>query len=89
VTPIEAALAELASGVAEVVGVEHNPRILEYHTATSLGASEDEVPWCAAFVNWCLLQAGAASSSSGAGTETAGRDMWHFTSIETIATSTS
>lgn len=32
-----------------------NGRILQYHDATTLNASEDEVPWCASFVNWCLI----------------------------------
>jgi uncharacterized protein (TIGR02594 family) len=36
---------------------EHNTRILEYHKTTTLKATTDEVPWCAAFVNWCLDQA--------------------------------
>lgn len=44
-------------GVHETRGGE-TPRILEYHAATWLNASEDEVPWCAAFVCWCLDQAG-------------------------------
>lgn len=43
-------------GQKEVQGGE-NPRILEYHNATSLHAKEDEVPWCSAFVNWCMKQA--------------------------------
>jgi len=43
-------------GVSEIVGAEDNPRILEYHQATSLKASNDETPWCAAYVNWVLSQ---------------------------------
>ena len=50
------ALKEL--GVQEHIGIAHNPRILEYHQATSLKASSDEIPWCASFVNWCLREAG-------------------------------
>jgi uncharacterized protein (TIGR02594 family) len=50
----EVAFRELLSGVREIPGSEHNPRILEYHRATELGASDDETPWCAAFVGWCL-----------------------------------
>ena len=45
-------------GQKEVEGPQHNPRIVEYHSKTSLQASEDEVPWCAAFVNWVLFEAG-------------------------------
>ncbi|MGR2462212.1 hypothetical protein ACUX4R_25305, partial [Salmonella enterica] len=38
-------------GVKEYSGkFNNNPRILEYHKTTSLGASEDEVSWCASFV---------------------------------------
>lgn len=47
-------------GVTEVRGGE-NKRILEYHSATSLKAREDEVSWCASFVSWVLLQAGCKS----------------------------
>lgn len=32
-----------------------NGRILQYHDATTLDASEDEVAWCASFTNWCLI----------------------------------
>lgn len=44
-------------GVKEVPGSANNPRIIEYHQATELKASLDEVSWCAAFVNWCLNKA--------------------------------
>ncbi len=56
------ALKEL--GVQEHIGNAHNPRILEYHRATQLSATTDEVPWCASFVNWCLLQAGIKGTNS-------------------------
>ncbi len=56
-TPVEYAFAELLAGVAEIPGPRHNQRILEYHQATSLKATDDETPWCAAFVNWCLRMA--------------------------------
>ena len=51
-------------GVREQPGRSHNARILEYHQATRLRATEDEVPWCAAFVCWCLEKAGVASTKS-------------------------
>lgn len=54
---LEVALRELVHGVMEESGSRHNQRILEYHRATSLGATDDETPWCAAFANWCLRQA--------------------------------
>ena len=50
---LDAAIAE--HGVAEVRGGE-NERILEYFRSTVYHAREDEVPWCAAFVCWCLDQ---------------------------------
>lgn len=56
------ALAE--QGQAEKPGASHNPRILEYHATTGLKAKEDEVPWCASFVGWCLEQAGLKSTGS-------------------------
>jgi len=43
-----------------------NPRILEYHRTTTLRATDDEVPWCSAFVNWCLRQARVAGTNSAA-----------------------
>ncbi|MDD2902008.1 MAG: TIGR02594 family protein [Syntrophales bacterium] len=33
-----------------------NPRILAYHRSTCGQASSEEVPWCSAFVNWCIEQ---------------------------------
>lgn len=49
-------IARAEIGVKEVPGQKHSLRILEYHSATSLHASSDEVPWCASFVNWCLRE---------------------------------
>ena len=51
-------------GVMEYRGFKPNPRILEYQGATSLQAKEDEVPWCASFVCWCLEQAGEIHPAS-------------------------
>jgi uncharacterized protein (TIGR02594 family) len=52
-------------GVSEIVGAKDNPRIVEYHKATTLppGYLHDEVPWCASFVSWCLEQAGLKSTN--------------------------
>lgn len=56
------AIAEAELGVSEVPGSGNNPRVLEYlQSTTNLGrsaTSRDETPWCSAFVNWCLEQAG-------------------------------
>jgi len=48
----------------ELPGIEHNPRIIEYHSVTKLSAMEDETAWCSAFVCWCLEEAGIASPRS-------------------------
>ena len=46
-------------GVAEGAGKDNNnPRILEYHSVTTLNATTDEVPWCSSFVNWVVLKSG-------------------------------
>ncbi len=42
-----------------------NPRIEEYFTATDLGRRPDSVPWCSAFVNFCMLASGMPRTRSG------------------------
>lgn len=37
---------------------QHNNRIIEYHSCTTLRATTDETPWCSSFVNWVMVQAG-------------------------------
>lgn len=59
-------IAEKELGQKEVIGTKHNPRIVEYHQMTTLKATEDEVPWCASFVCWCLEKAGFKSTKSAA-----------------------
>ncbi|EDN66661.1 conserved hypothetical protein [Beggiatoa sp. PS] len=54
----EIAKREMAHGVKEIAGRVDNPRIVEYHQATTLKATDDETPWCSAFANWCMKQAG-------------------------------
>ena len=61
---LKIALAEL--GTTEIPGPQDNPRIVEYHSATTLKATDDETPWCAAFVNWCLEKAGYKGTGSAA-----------------------
>lgn len=53
----EIALGEI--GQKEQPGSLHNQRIIEYHATTTLKATDDETPWCASFVNWCLYHAGS------------------------------
>ncbi|NOY98971.1 MAG: TIGR02594 family protein [Chloroflexi bacterium] len=48
-------------GLREFPGAPNNPRILEYMASTNLREYPflpDETEWCAAFVNWCVEQAG-------------------------------
>jgi len=59
-------IARAEIGVREISGPKHSPRVLEYHSITGLGASDDETPWCASFVCWCLEQAGIWSPKSAA-----------------------
>lgn len=62
---VEIAVRELLVGVKEIRGAGlHNARILEYHGATGLGASDDETPWCSSFVNWCLRTAQVVGTNS-------------------------
>lgn len=61
---LEIALEE--KGVHETPGPKATARIVEYDKATSLKATSDEVPWCAAFACWCLEQAGIKSPRSAA-----------------------
>jgi uncharacterized protein (TIGR02594 family) len=51
-------------GVSEFRGDKHNPRVVEYHSATSLGARGDETPWCSAFACWVLKKAGYKTTRS-------------------------
>ncbi len=53
-------------GVKELQGIADNPRIVEYHSTTTLRATDDEVPWCSSFVNWCVQRAGYVGSGSAA-----------------------
>ena len=60
-------IAKAELGTKEINGRGHNPRILEYLATTSLGswgASRDETPWCSAFVNWVLEQAGVEGTDN-------------------------
>lgn len=52
-------------GVRERRGGE-TARIIEYHAATTLRATEDEVPWCSSYVNWCIQRAGLTGTNSAA-----------------------
>lgn len=51
------AWSEADSGVKEIPGPQHNPRILEYHHATGLRATDDETPWCGSFLAFVMMTA--------------------------------
>jgi len=51
------AIARGEIGQREIAGVEDNPRIREYHGATTMGEQPDEVAWCSSFVNWVFMRA--------------------------------
>lgn len=57
-------IAEKELGQHELSGPESNPKILEYHKATTLKASSDEVPWCSSFVCWVMQEAGYKTTRS-------------------------
>lgn len=63
-TTLDIAVKEL--GITELAGTANNPRIVEYLKATVYGKINpfDSVPWCAAFVSWCLDKAGMFSMKS-------------------------
>lgn len=53
-------------GTHEIRGARDNPRVIEYHQATSLKARNDETSWCSSFVNWTMQQAGVRGTNSAA-----------------------
>jgi uncharacterized protein (TIGR02594 family) len=61
-------IADKEYGVIEIPGTPNNPRVLEYlSTVTNIGPSarsQDETPWCSAFVNWCVEKAGCVGTKS-------------------------
>ncbi len=56
---LEIARAEM--DVAEIPGPETNECIAAYQATVGIHEG-DETPWCSAFVNWCLEQAGIAGT---------------------------
>lgn len=58
-------VAKKEMGVHEFVNGS-NPRIVEYDAATSLKATNDKIPWCAAFACWVLEQCDVISPRSAA-----------------------
>lgn len=62
--PYWLSLAEKEIGVTEVDGDGNNPRIVEYFAETKYKATQDSVPWCAAFVSAILEWSGVPSTRS-------------------------
>jgi uncharacterized protein (TIGR02594 family) len=62
--PVWLTIARRELGQREKPGAGANVRILEYFEATRYAARSDEVPWCAAFVCWCLESANESSTRS-------------------------
>lgn len=53
-------------GEAEVPGHQHNAWVLRCHGLTSLGADDDETPWCSASACWAVESSGLRSTRSAA-----------------------
>jgi uncharacterized protein (TIGR02594 family) len=51
-------------GTTEIPGTTDNPRIVEFHAATSGGATPDEVPWCSSFLCFVFGLCGIANPRS-------------------------
>ncbi len=56
---------ELNKNTKEVPGEGANPNIIKYHSATSMKATSDEVPWCSAFANWVTQNCGLGLKGTG------------------------
>jgi uncharacterized protein (TIGR02594 family) len=70
-------IAEGELGVTGIVGNASNPRVDEFLRTTTfpdeaIAQMGDEIPWCSAFVNWCMEQAGLQ------GTDSAAARSWLF-----------
>jgi len=46
-------------GIKEISGSEDHPQIIKYAEETHIeSVTNDEIPWCSTFVNWCAQEAG-------------------------------
>lgn len=65
--PYEWAKKEWAANIKELPGPEkNNPRIVWYHSFTTLRATDDETPWCSAFVCAAVSMGGGYPSTRSA-----------------------
>ncbi|MCL6622928.1 MAG: TIGR02594 family protein [Syntrophobacterales bacterium] len=63
---LELAIKDLYRGVEEIPGARDNPYIIEAHQRTTLGATDDETPWCSAIMCLWMEKAGLRSTRSAA-----------------------
>lgn len=71
ITPYDVAIDEWQNqNTHESTGDKSNPRIILYHSHTTLKAKSDEVPWCSSFVCYCHDVAKYVS------TQSASADSW-------------
>jgi len=50
--------AYLALGEHRIPGPQHNPIVVDFLRYVGAASNGDETPWCSAFANWCMEQAG-------------------------------
>jgi len=75
--PYEWMKKEWLTGIQEIPGKENNPRIVWYHSFTTLRATDDETPWCSAVMCAAAESCGFKSTRSAAAIswETYGEDV--------------
>jgi uncharacterized protein (TIGR02594 family) len=64
--PLWMKVARSLDGQREIKGPRHNPVIVRMWEALKLPFRDDETPWCAAYVGYCLEEAGVRSTRSAA-----------------------
>jgi uncharacterized protein (TIGR02594 family) len=60
------AFIEMCKEVKEMPKRQHHPRIIDYHSYTTMRATEDEVAWCSSFVNAAMHECGLPGTLSAA-----------------------
>jgi uncharacterized protein (TIGR02594 family) len=48
----------------EIPGERANKRILEYLRTCGISGDNDEIHWCSAYINWCVIKAGYKGTNS-------------------------
>lgn len=51
-------------GTAEIPGARHNNAVVRFLQSIAAWVRDDETPWCAGFVGYCLKQAGLPTTGS-------------------------